>query len=581
MADSEPSKTRRRLQRDHTGSPAASAWGALSRRRLLTGGAAIAAGTGVLGVACGGKGNKSSSAGQATGAGTPKRGGSVTLSFNFERGFDPHILQPTDTHIMGMFYSMLLMEDFKTLKVVPNLAAKWEEPSATELVFTLAPNIKWHDKPPANARPLKADDIIYSYQRIQSADPRFVSKAYLTSVERMEAPDDHTLKLTLKGPDVTQLGNLALPGMKILAPEVVEKAGKFASADTAVGTGPFILQSSELNVGSQLTRNPAYFKAGLPYLDRINLKAFQDSQAEWAAFVAGQLAHKAVPGQEGTKFEQEQKDKYRLEWFGATGSISIAMPNTKRKPFDDPRVNRAMRLLMDHDELKSAWVDVWNGRGRFTSVLDAADADVWDFSEDEYRSKFLDWKKPKDDAIKEALTLLSAAGFTKDNPLKFLLAGNGGPDNQQALTPLMQAQYKRNSQGVVNPDIKSYELAAWNGVRANTQFDYFVAGQSSGGTDPDVFFSTSYQTGGGRNYGKMSDPKLDAMFAKQRTILDTTERKKAVRDIIVYMVDNCPYGATPANYVLNATQLNVHDFPAQGDTYNELAEWYERVWVES
>jgi len=46
----------------------------------------------------------------------------MTLSFNFERGFDPHILQPTDTHIMGMFYSMLLMMDFKTLKVVPNLA---------------------------------------------------------------------------------------------------------------------------------------------------------------------------------------------------------------------------------------------------------------------------------------------------------------------------------------------------------------------------------------------------------------------------------------------------------------------------
>ena len=42
---------------------------------------------------------------------------------------------------------------------------------------------------------------------------------------------------------------------------------------------------------------------------------------------------------------EEQKDKYALEWFGSTGSITIAMPNTKRKPFDDPRVTRAMRLL--------------------------------------------------------------------------------------------------------------------------------------------------------------------------------------------------------------------------------------------
>jgi peptide/nickel transport system substrate-binding protein len=550
--------------------------GPINRRRILGGAGAIAASAAL---ACGQSRGRSGSAGQA-GGGQPRRGGSITLSFNFERGFDPHILQPTDTHIMGMFYSTLLMTDFKTLRVVPNLASKWETPSPTELVFTLAPSIKWHDKPPASGRPLTAPDIIYSFNRIQTDDPRFVSKSYLGSVAKMEAPDDRTLKLTLSQPDVTQIGNLSLPGMKILAPEVVEKAGKFATAETAVGTGPFVLQSHEINVGSTLTRNPAYFKSGLPYLDRIQLRAFQDSQAEWSAFVAGQLAHKAVPGQESKKFIEEQKGKYGFEWFGSTGSISIAMANVKRKPFDDPRVTRAMRLLIDHDELLSAWVESWNGRGRFTSVFDAATATVWDMSDDEYR-KSLEWKKPKDDANKEALTLLAAAGFTKDKPLKFLLAGNGGPDNQQALTPLMQSQYKRNSQGVVDPDIKSYELATWNTIRANAQFDYYFAGQASGGTDPDVFFSTSYKTGGGRNYGKMSDPRLDAMFAKQRTILDEAERKKAVREIVLYMIDNSPYSAAPANYVLNATQPHVHDFPAQGDTYGELAEWYERIWLDA
>jgi peptide/nickel transport system substrate-binding protein len=548
-----------------------------SRRRLLS---TSAAGLALAGAstACG-RSRTTTSSGAIGAKRAPKSGGAMTLSFNFERGFDPHILQPTDTHIMGLFYSTLLIMDLRTLAVQPNLASKWETPSPTELVFTLNPSVRWHDKAPANGRPLKASDIVYSYKRIQSDDPRFVSKAYLSSVDSIQAPDDRTVKLTLKQVDVTQVGNLALPGMKILASEVVDSAGKFATADTAVGTGPFVLQSSELNIGSRLVRNPTYFKAGLPYLDRVDLRAFQDSQSEWAAFLAGQLAHKAVPGQAGKQFEQQQKDKYALEWFGSTGSINIAMPNTKRKPFDDPRVNRAMRLLMDHDELMAAWVEVWQGRGRFSSVFDATTSDVWDFSQDQYRSH-LEWKTPKNDATKEALTLLAAAGFTKDNPLKFLLAGNGGPDNQQAVTPLMQAQYKRNSQGVVDPDIKSYELAAWNSVRSSGQFDYFVAGHSSGGTDPDVFFSTSYQTNGGRNYGKMSDPRLDQMFTKQRTILDGAERKKAVQDIVLYMIDNSPYGATPANYVLNATQLNVHDFPAQGDTYNEQAEWYERVWVD-
>jgi peptide/nickel transport system substrate-binding protein len=503
----------------------------------------------------------------------------MTLSFDFQRGFDPHVLQGSDTQIMAMFYSTLLIKDFKTFKLVPNLAAKWETPSPTEQLLTLAPNIKWHDKPPANGRPLKVDDIIYSYRRIQSDDSRFVSKTYLSSVDKMEAPDDHTLKLTLNQPDVTQLGNLTLPGMKILAPEVVEKAGKFATADAVVGTGPFILQSSESNVGSQLIRHPDYFKPGLPYLDRVQLRAFLDAQSEWAAFLAGQLAHDAVPGQESKRFETEQAAKYTLEWFGSSG-MNIIMANTGRKPFDDPRVTHAMRLLFDQDELKSAYEDVWYGRSRFSSIFDAATADVWDLTEDEYR-QHLEYEKPKDAAIKEALSLLAAAGFTKSNPLKFTLAGNGGPDNQKAITPLAQAQLARNGQGALDFDVHMYELAAWTAVRATAQFDYYVAGQSSGGTDPEVFFSTSYKTGAGRNYGKMSDPKLDAMFAKPRTIPDINERKTAIKDIALYMLDHCPYGAMPAQYTLSATQPHVHNFPAQGITNNEVADLYEQVWVDA
>src|SRR5205823_3640149 len=130
--------------------------------------------------------------------------------------------------------------------------------------------------------------IISSYQRIQTNDPRFINKAYLSSVDKMEAVDDHTLKLTLKSPDVTQLSNLSVLSMKILAPEVVDKGGKMASADTCVGTGAFVLQSSEVGVGSHLVRNPSYFKPGLPYLDRVELRAFQDYGSSWSAFLAGQ-----------------------------------------------------------------------------------------------------------------------------------------------------------------------------------------------------------------------------------------------------------------------------------------------------
>ena len=478
---------------------------------------------------------------------------------------------------MGIFYSTLIRANPKTYDLEPDLAAKWEVPSQTELVFTLAPNIRWHDKPPANGRPLKVDDIIYSYQRIQTKDPKFINKSYLANIDRMEAVDDHTLKLTLKQPNVTQLGNLAVFGTKVLAPEVVEAAkGNIANASAVVGTGAFILQSSEINVGSSLVRHPQYFKPGLPYLDQIQMRVFQDYESEWSAFLAGRLDHRWVPGQDSSKFESEKQGQYGLEWAGDQ-QYYLTQAMTRKKPWDDARVTRAMRLLMDHEEFKTAWTGVWNGRGRYSAIFGAGTADNWDIPEPEY-SKYLEWQQPKDAAIKEAVSLLSAAGFTKDKPLKFTLSGTSTNAAQEAAVQLGQAQFKKNSQGILEPTIQLYDQAAWAKVRANGDFEYYIAGHSSGGTDPDTYFTSTYQTGGGRNYGKMSDPQLDQMFAKQRTIFDQAQRKQAVQEIVRYMIDHCPYGSLVADYVLNAAQPKVKQFPAGGTNF-DWGEHFENIWI--
>src|SRR5205814_5922186 len=183
----------------------------LGRRLLLQSTAAAIAGTALAGCSAGRKSPSTGKTGGQSGSATPKRGGTLTISSNFRLGFDPHIIPTTEVSIEGMFYSTVIRANPMTNELEPDLAAKWETPSPTELVFTLAPNIKWHDKAPANGRPLRVDDIIYSLQRVQSSDPRFINKSYVSGVDKMEAVDDHTLRLTLKRPDVTQLGNLSAP----------------------------------------------------------------------------------------------------------------------------------------------------------------------------------------------------------------------------------------------------------------------------------------------------------------------------------------------------------------------------------
>ena len=84
---------------------------------------------------------------------------------------------------------------------------------------------------------------------------------------------------------------------------------------------------------------------------------------------------------------------------------------------------------------------------------------------------------------------------------------------------------------------------------------------------------------GGRNYGKFSDPKLDAMIDKQRSIFDVSERKTAVKDILRYMMDNSPYTAWAGRELLSLESPKVHNWAPEGISttwgYN-----YELVWVD-
>jgi peptide/nickel transport system substrate-binding protein len=556
----------------------------LSRRRLIAVTAIGATGIGDLLLASCSTGKKANGkAGTSSGtavAGKPQQGGVFRFSNDFSRGFDPHVLQATTTGGFGVFYSTLVRSNPKTYELEPDLAVKWEVPSPTEIVFTLAPNVRWHDKPPVNGRALKVDDIIYSYNRLGSSDPKFVNKSYVDNIDKMEAVSATSLKLTLKTPSVVQLSNLALPSLQVLAPEVVEKSGgKMATAETVVGTGAFILQQSEVGVGSSLVRNPNYFKPGLPYLDRLEIRGFKDAESEWAALLAGQLDERWVPGQETKSFAAAQQNRYNLAWGSDVGYF-ITQAAVQKKPFNDARVTRALRLLIDHDEFRTGWTEVWFGRGRFSTCFNAGTADNWDLTEDEYR-QHLEWKQSKDDAIKEAVALLGAAGFTKASPLRFTLSGSGGTTTpfEGASVQLLQAQFKRNSQGAVDPAIRLVDTAAWASVRANSDFEYYVSGHSAGSTDPDAYLSGTYQTGGGRNYGKASDPQLDQMIAKQRTLFDEQERKKAVREIVLYMIDHMPYSAIDGRYVLTASPLAVQGAPAESAGSLSWCNHYENIWV--
>src|SRR6185503_17679377 len=100
----------------------------------------------------------------------------------------------------------------------------------------------------------------------------------------------HTVKFTLKEPFAWFLDTLANPmAVAIVAKECVDKFGDLKKPESFIGTGPWMLDSYRPNQGMTLVRNPNFFIAGLPNIDRREIFVDEDNASRTASFLAGKF----------------------------------------------------------------------------------------------------------------------------------------------------------------------------------------------------------------------------------------------------------------------------------------------------
>lgn len=555
----------------------------LTRRRLLKSTGVVGAGlaaTAIIG--CSDDEPASSPESSPGGASQPKTGGTLTRTapnMTPDTGYDPATLSLVFAMGATYWYQGLLRMRFPDLNIEPFTAASWEQPSNLELIFTLNPNVKWHNKPPVNGRPLTAADVVFTFNRVKEGNPtggpRITAGSILDSVDKIEAVGPDKVKVTSKRPDASSFAKFASPNLAFLAPEVFETYEQFNTADSAIGTGAFILKSAETDIGAELVRNPDYWEAGKPYIDGIHGVTLDDDQARWAAFLGGQLDMEIVPGNEAQNFEANPGQS-QTQWDKSAGLIWF-QANTLMKPFDDARVPKALRLLVDHGEFKSAWNDVWFGEGQEVSIFPDL-LDQWDLKQEEFPN-YLEWKQPKNEAITEALRLLAAAGFTRDNPLKFTLQSQdpAGQD-ASAAAELLNAQWRRFTDGVVDTDLFFYASSpAVQKARRERSFTYLASRQGTSVVDVDAWLSEVYHSAGLRNECSYNDAQTDSMIEQQQQIFNDAERKALVRQIVLRLIDTHPVTAPYGRHQLHAFRSNVRNYVATQyiDGYQVAEMWLD------
>jgi ABC-type transport system substrate-binding protein len=148
----------------------------------------------------------------------------------------------------------------------------------TRWTITLRPGIKFHDGSPLDANTVKVNLDQYAKAAL--------TQAYLLNMASSEVVDPLTLVVNMYTPWV--------PFPSLLCGHVGHIAGLKQLADTSgrgkpIGTGPFVFKEWVPGDHYTATRNPNYWRTGLPYLDSITFKPVIDTTSRTNAMLAGDV----------------------------------------------------------------------------------------------------------------------------------------------------------------------------------------------------------------------------------------------------------------------------------------------------
>ncbi len=292
------------------------------------------------------------------------------------RAMDPYTLDET---VQNSFLSNIyepLVRRTKTLGIEPALAVSYEQTSPTVWRFHLRPGVKWQD-----GSPFTADDVLFSYQRINSKTSQ--TGGNVASVKDVRKVDDLTVDFETKTPDPIltawftnwPIVSKAWMEKNNSAEPVVVGSGDNYALRNAMGTGAFRLTSREPDRKNVLEKNPGWWDKPEHNLDRVEFNVISNAATRVAALLSGEMDMiYSVPPQDIDRIGKTagihiiQGPELRTIYLGMDQwRDELLFSSVKGKnPFKDVRVRQAFTLAIDEDAIVSR---VMRGQGRSTWLM--------------------------------------------------------------------------------------------------------------------------------------------------------------------------------------------------------------------
>lgn len=471
----------------------------------------------------------------------PKRGGTLVMGQSVPTSqFNNAIASGTAVMVPGaqLFASPLMHDENWNPK--PYLAEGWEiSPDALSVTLRLRKNAIFHD-----GKPITSEDVAFSILMIRDNHP---FNSMLRPVEAVETPDAHTAVIRLKTPHPAILYAMGPPLMPIL-PKHIYGDGKPikqhpANTRDVVGSGPFRLVDVKPGDQFVLERFDKFFMPGVPYLDRIIVKVYPDSQTSILEFEAGRL-HMQPFFNRVLELERAKGNAQlglTRNGYEAVGGINWLLFNNKKKPFDDIRVRQAIAHAIDRDFIVKAL-----HKGLSKAAAGPIHSGFPQHSTDVTSYKF---------DLKKAEQLLDEAGLKKGaDGIRLKITCDyypGDEDGQKRLAEYMKPALKRVG---IDVEVRApADFAAWAKRMAQKDFDISMDAAFAWG-DPVIGVHRTYLSSNIRplvftNNAQYVNPKVDDILGAAEREADPVKRKglyaefqkTVTADVPLYWLTELPY----------------------------------------
>jgi ABC-type transport system substrate-binding protein len=415
--------------------------------------------------------------------------------------------------------------------IIPDLAHSWEiAKDGKTYTFFLRKGVQFHD-----GAELTAEDVKATFDRI-AKPPQGISiprSILFKTVSEISARDKYTVEFKLSEPRPPNFIMSAIAsGWNVIVRKKTLEDNNYNLRKVEIypGTGPFRSVRRVENETWVMEKNPNYWNKGLPYLDGIEFyHALPFSTELGSAILSGRVDYiritdpvtarkaKATPGLSTTAFNQSV--------------IQATWLNTKRKPFDDPRVRRAMHLALDRPALIDVVKDVTPMQvGGF----------IYPFSEfatpAAELSKRVGYQTDTGAALKEARALMAAAGHADGlKGLDFLVRDVASFKLwAQAIQAMLQEGLN------VQCNLRTVVESVWFDDTANGHFDIAIGAIVSTLLDPSDYFNAWYGKDGPQNYSFWDNKEFQALSAQIDREVDAEKRHELVRQTEAIMEQNPP-----------------------------------------